>query len=372
MIPIGEFRLVIVRYIMSNTKGKQTVLVLGAGFTKAFCPSAPLLTDDYGLPDLLDQFRTFPGAKQLLELEDKMSNGLIHIERLMTRLDSGMPYDFEHHVNEEFHLLLEALKKKLKDKIDEALKCGIGLRERKLLEQLAQVCVRNRVNCITFNYDDLFDKFLFQAGQPTITDKEKDEPYWHPDGGYGFFSPPAEDCVRHSRRFMDITSMLLLKLHGSINWRVKHGYMRPFPVDAIVHLEDWLQHNINPSIPKEAVKRHLDPTPFLVPPVLIKTDLRDQPILQVVWSQAYHVLTNSKHAVFVGYSFPQTDIATVTLFNEALQHLDQSHIRVVNIVEKEQDIKKAYRLVFPKLADDQFDFRGALEWVEEFVTDDTS
>src|SRR5712691_11276920 len=82
----------------------QTVFVLGAGFTKAFLPHAPLLEDDYAVD--LEKFKHFPLARRILELEiERNSSGSINIERLMTRLDSLMPYDPEG-ADQELGLLL--------------------------------------------------------------------------------------------------------------------------------------------------------------------------------------------------------------------------------------------------------------------------
>ncbi len=44
----------------------RTVFVLGAGFTRAFVPTAPLLIDDWGLSSLLEQFKGFEFAKSTL------------------------------------------------------------------------------------------------------------------------------------------------------------------------------------------------------------------------------------------------------------------------------------------------------------------
>ena len=34
---------------------------------------------------------------------------------------------------------------------------------------------------------------------------------------------------------MDRTAMFLLKLHGSVNWRLKRGYSAPYAIDAVLH-----------------------------------------------------------------------------------------------------------------------------------------
>src|SRR5687767_14367220 len=66
------------------------------------------------------------------------------------------------------------------------------------------------------------------------------EPYWHPDGGYGFFCRPANSVISTEGVFMDVTSTLLLKMHGSFNWYPLIGTTRPFGPEALVHFENWL------------------------------------------------------------------------------------------------------------------------------------
>lgn len=64
---------------------------------------------------------------------------------------------------------------------------------------------------------------------------------------------------------------------------------------------------------------------------------------------------------------PVTDLAASFLFSESVgngAHL----IRVINYATHEEDkdqIRLAYREVFPKLKDDQFSFDGALKWAQE-------
>ena len=71
----------------------KTVFVLGAGFTKAFLPDAPLLVDNYNLRSLLPKYKHFDLARRIIGLELEESRiGKVNIERLLTRLD-GLPYD---------------------------------------------------------------------------------------------------------------------------------------------------------------------------------------------------------------------------------------------------------------------------------------
>ncbi len=159
--------------------------------------------------------------------------------------------------------------------------------------------------------------------------------------------------------------MMLLKLHGSLNWRPKLGYGRPYVVDAITHHEPWFGLPVNDPRAAESIERHLEPEPFLVPPVLLKSALVEQPILRVVWRRAYVALSSAQRIVFIGYSFPITDIAVGTLFDEALKDLPREDISVVNLAANDSEkkrIKTAYRAKLGEIPDEMFDFRGALEW----------
>jgi hypothetical protein len=350
---------------MNMTKTRRTVFVLGAGFTKAFLPQAPLLTDDYDGDRLADRFESFPHARRVLNLErSKNANGQINIERLMTRLDGGMPYDFEHGASEELALLLSEIKRAFRDRLEKAKSGPCHADE---MAALARYCVDNAIPCITFNYDDVFDRALWEVEKvseyPTV-------PYWHPDGGYGFFCHPSEECIRHVNAYMDQSAMLLLKLHGSINWRVRRGYTRPYAVDALVHHETWLPRYRPRESDPELIALHLEPEPFIVPPVLVKSALMEQPILRLTWSLAYQALSKAAQVYFIGYSFPVTDIAANFLFGEALQHLTPSQISVVNLPSDEEVkeiLRTAYQKVFPGIPDDHFEFRDALDWARDIV-----
>ena len=162
---------------------EPTVFILGTGFTKAFLPDAPLLTDDYGGLDLLDKFKNFDHAGRILEMElNRGESGEINIERLMTRLDRGMPYDLDRGVAEEMRLLSVEVRHQFLVKIAQAKNGEFHSAD---LAAFAHHCLTNRITCITLNYDDMLDEALWKANP---RDSEPPEPHWHPDGGYGFFA----------------------------------------------------------------------------------------------------------------------------------------------------------------------------------------
>jgi hypothetical protein len=191
---------------------------------------------------------------------------------------------------------------------------------------------------------------------------------WNPLHGYGFYCEPAESCVYSGGLGAPDPSMLLLKLHGSLNWRLRLGAPSPAPLNTIVHFEKWTYSNPSAESFKR-IDRHLDPLQALILPVLFKSAITQDPVFRLVWTQAYEELNNATHVYFIGYSFPATDIAARTLFDESLNKGKSPLITVVNYAgegdtQQQDDVKAAYRAVFGNLREHDFIFGGALSWVE--------
>lgn len=351
---------------------EPTVFVLGAGFTKAFFEDAPLLVDDYGTGKLEEELASLKNASNLLRLERLRNGGVkINIERLMTRTDVGMPYDLKSGGNLELGLLLLKLKDCLRSRIEESEKGRTHLRD---LAAIASYCVKNSITCISFNYDDFFDQALWEV--------EKWENLyvgpiqWHPDDGYGFFCKPAFSSVIDVKHLIGRSSMFLLKLHGSFNWYPILGQERPYPIGTILHKSNWMPLHRYPSIRlpgEEVIMRHLEPDPFIIPPVFVKSDLTEQPILRLLWALAHKKLREAKRIVFIGYSFPLTDIVSTFLFNEAIS--EESEIEVVNKAEGEdrKTIEDRYNLALNKIGKSlKFHFDGARAWSQNLLEEESS
>ena len=76
---------------------------------------------------------------------------------------------------------------------------------------------------------------------------------------------------------------------------------------------------------------------MIVPPVLSKSGLVEQPVLRLVWSRAFTELATAHEVTFIGYSFPTTDIAVRTLFSEAMEDLPRENITIVNLASDESE-----------------------------------
>lgn len=295
-------------------------------------------------------------ASQLLEAErNRHRDGFINIEHLMTRVHELMPYDYTGSAVDEYAYLLTELRRAFLRRINGAM---VNAQLEGGVVAFAQHCARVGATCITFNYDDLLDAALRTTG------------HWNARWGYGFFCRPASDTVSDDKPESEKSSRLeLLKLHGSINWWPRLGYSDPVALDAIVHHDTWsgLAHRLHR---RDVVVRHLEPSPVIVPPVLSKSGLVAQPSLRLVWERAFDCLSAANKVTFIGYSFPQTDIAAQVLFRETLSDLPPSEISVVGLEEDDcgvATLKAAYQAVLRDIPDDHFFLGGAAEWARQFA-----
>ena len=319
------------------------------------------LVDDFGNDELVEQVRGLPAASKLLENERRLDErGYINIERLMSRLDALMPYDYAHGANNEYAFLLTTLRQAFIHRIKDATASAEIDPE---AFEFARQCANLRATFITFNYDCYLDQALYASSN------------WNPLWGYGFFCRPAYDTVSQEPVESPGPSQIhLLKLHGSINWRPRLGYKEPVALDAIVHHDKMSLFSHHVHVP-DVVERHLEREPAIVPPVLTKSGLVSQPALRVVWDMAFRSLTAADAVTFIGYSLPPTDLLVQTLFKEALNDLPLNAIRVVDLkgnVSERDDLTGRYREVLGEIPDDRFYFDGARNWIRSFSSDQVS
>ncbi|MBU0527790.1 hypothetical protein KKE92_04875 [Candidatus Micrarchaeota archaeon] len=354
------------------SKSDKETFIFGAGLTKAFFPDAPLLRMD---TDELENkigplLKVSKYSHSIYESEKRLSeDGKINIENLMTRLVSKMPYDKPSERN-ELGVLLDSIEDFLINKINNIKRESSNS---VLFKELADYCFKNSVDCVTFNYDDLFDEELHKLNP--VMDLGSDgakKPYWHPDGGYGFFCRPSTSMVMDSLVEQDTTAMKLLKLHGSVNWYVKKGYdRRSLPIDALVHKENWCKENVSPYtgqvIPYSSIDYHLDEKPMIIPPTLGKAEISEKQIINLIWSLARKTLQDSSKITFVGYSMPLTDATAKFLFTETLWDKEIFIITSPKERASQKELITAYKRVFPKLTEENFIFSGAVDWVNNLI-----
>ena len=136
---------------------KQTVLVMGAGFTHALNTDAPLIKSDLSelFNKLKNKYTKFPSV---LEIIHSISNPKqVNIEELLTRLYLGMPYDESFLSKGNKETLYEDL---ISNMIHSIEKIKLSDENKKILDILAKFIIEKEISCITFNYDTLFDQAL--------------------------------------------------------------------------------------------------------------------------------------------------------------------------------------------------------------------
>lgn len=346
----------------------KTVYVLGAGFTRAFVPSAPLLVDYFDVPELIDLFGALESAEAVLQSAlAERGDGKVDLEKLMTRL-TGLPYD-DADALREFAILTAELKKRLVAKLAEAKAFRVDTPG---LHAFARLVLDENASIVSFNYDDILDEALYLVALGIDGGRQT----WHPDGGYGFYCRPSLITVADSTIFMNVCRSLLLKLHGSLNWRSPLGEPSARSPAGVCHHEGWFTE-MGPGLglPVDILalrETYLEPDPLIVPPLLVKSELALHPVLRLVWNRARAKLADAESVVFIGYSLPLTDLASRTLFEETLVNRKDCEIHVVNKAESHPEkliIELAYTRLFGsgKL---KFDFSGARDWLRRVAPDD--
>lgn len=163
---------------------------------------------------------------------------------------------------------------------------------------------RNRI--ITFNYDTLIDKVLLKEHSPQrlYFDNIFDSESAKPTKGGGKYP-------------------ILLKLHGSINWRCANTeYAKIFAPAAVTtesktktyntqgcHYVDKMWVSASDCKPTDLN------TPLIIPP-LPQKPITSVAIFRYLWTYAFEYLHEAKNIVIAGYSLPPTDTLAVSLFSK--------------------------------------------------------
>ena len=112
-------------------------------------------------------------------------------------------------------------------------------------------------------------------------------------------------------------SLKLVKLHGSVNWytsKFGNNLGSQTFYGALEESDDAQQNEI------ELNKKGLEP--LIIPPVLDKNNFFFNETIAVQWEDARDWLAGADEIFFIGYSLPNTDLATRFLLQEAISKKD--------------------------------------------------
>ena len=180
---------------------------------------------------------------------------------------------------------------------------------------------RDRI--VTFNYDDLLDRHIVaRAGiEQTYFDRIKS----------GRYESDRRDRVH--------PHPLLVKLHGSVNWRCTEEEFRrivdpqaaeisddPFYLDTV-----WYAGTGTPSPD--------DPTqPLIVPPLPVKP-ITQISLFRFLWTKAYEYLHEAEHIIVCGYSLPDADKLAASLFGNFVN----KDLRFVTVIDPDPAVLRKWK-----------------------------
>jgi hypothetical protein len=288
----------------------ETVLILGAGFSRAISSEMPL-TDELG--NLIRE--RVPEASQRSPRGFKGG----YFEAWLSRLAEPQP-DLTEHANWANRALFLKIADALHYIMLEREAAVLSAQVPWWLQRLIGVMHASRAAAITFNYDTLVEqaaesRILYdweQHRRAQSVHLVRDTP---PPPSRGWLATGPADTFR------------LLKLHGSLDcywvpgdtsgstisrWRLQGTWGNPQPVDEELRRQ---------SLPGRS--------PFIVPPAAAKSAFYDNPISRELWRSAAEALRRADSVALIGYSLPATDLVFSGMISDTIAR-DNVKVDIVN------------------------------------------
>lgn len=359
---------------------KSRVLVLGAGFSKAFHCDMPLLKDiaDYFEEKVKDSEQWVENSSDPVSALRGLSDPLFELLRL-----SREPYQTLLTQPESFELLLTYLNQEqpwksnsdiLQDRalfksIAEHL--GVYIEKRQTipflrccqeqsswLHKLTGYLNEQEMPVITFNYDTLIEWTLLWISNTQSTQHQSD--VYIDEGIYGVPLSPLATPQGDPFSKINRKTLQLIKLHGSINWFFHGGSSA----------ENFYYYPISKTFCYPGPELVKSKVPLIIPPILDKTPFYNHPIIRSLWRDAKFYLEIANEIFCVGYSMPLTDLTTRLLF-QSLSKFPGKTVYIVNLSDNRveaDELKKRYEMAFPKQKiDERFLLPQACRPVERMV-----
>lgn len=260
----------------------NNLFLIGAGFTKAVFPNAPLNKDLFPII-----CKNAPSITTTLKKHYKELNKTNDIEILLTRLDLGI-----HIPKAKRQTDLKTVRKTIEQQLAEyfqQFRFGNNkdkLKETEWLELLAKEVFADNDILINLNYDCSLEGLL---------DYHK---VWSPNGGYAGIRNPPWDVPSNPK------NIRIFKLHGSEHFIEAGGYPNKekteisFPVDESIYPRSgknrFFQYGLN----------DLGRRPYIIAPSFVKVPHQD---IELMMIKALKVAASVKNVIVIGCSLRQED-----------------------------------------------------------------
>lgn len=185
--------------------------------------------------------------------------------------------------------------------------------------------LRDGDTVVTFNYDLVIEE-AFSSGAR-----------WTPANGYG--SSVQGKSFSWCRRWLERVQpresrnpLLLLKLHGSLNWTLyRDGTIRLKPFPYVVRTKNKRPAFDKVSILPPGWNKRIDKKPY-----------------RNFWREARLRLEKCRTLIIIGYSLPETDLLAQALFSEVvrLRQARAKHIKNLHLADPNQVVREKLTNLF--------------------------
>ena len=193
---------------------------------------------------------------------------------------------------------------------------------------------KNRI--ITFNYDTVIDKHLFNRFKLTEI----------------YFDQIRTEANKISRQRSDGKKdhPLLIKLHGSINWRIDRQDLdnildnnipeknkpntQTYNTEGCYFIETITKIDNVPSTDDNN-------TPLIIPP-LPQKPITSISLFRYLWTYAYEYLHECEELIICGYSLPEADTLAVSMFS----NFSNKRIKKITIIDPNPMVIKKWKDLF--------------------------
>jgi hypothetical protein len=326
-----------------STSYKSNLYVLGAGFSRAFVETAPLMNcfleplfregQDQNRFERVFKFATDHGFDPKRVNIESLFTLAAHRKPWLDRREALTDQLVEEDIVDAIHRVLELSF----PNTDTGDSFTFNVTDADVLSRFARQLLDDRdAHVLTFNYDFLLENALERVYSEWENDQDhrKQSVIQRFDDrmSFGFIAPRVDritlQIVSPDTYTVAYNLMYFLKLHGSVRWAVRKVFGQP------VFERDLLLKPCFRSIRESEFENVLyeRDRAFLIPPHLDKEAMLGSPVLAAIWGRAATLLKYATSITFIGYSFPSSDFHAETLFRRHTAKL--ATITVVDWVDR--------------------------------------
>lgn len=315
----------------------KTVMILGAGITRAAGDSKPLSKRPPLDSDFFDVAKAgkHPNYSEVVKCLESLVGD--YSETLLDSLETAASYLYikaiDSQPNSSYHKGFISLLRLLASVLARTTN-GLKLGRRSnlyrfLLNELNKLDKPEDLTIVTFNYDIVVENTLQE-----IALQNRREAFHFP-GCYrltrfnivGTNGSPAFESTSNQH-----AGVKILKLHGSMNWQSRHTSELPRP-SALFHPKREINiinsRSLSPSLSWKRKHKTVYMKPIIVPPISGKRGMMHTSVTEL-WGLAAQSLRDADRVIIAGYSCPPLDLEARILLSENLRQNSGKKVYVVD------------------------------------------